>query len=164
MVCLQLPCSQQANTKCSTVAGGNSGASGLFQASAPGGAKDAISVASVDNVNVPRVLYNASYSIDGGPWETTPWAVGRPDRWENVTLPLWVQDYNLSDFNNACGANKWPDTTPDLSGYIVLMMQGPSCADWYKAEFAQAKGARYVLFFPDATDNPDPKEYVFPCV
>jgi subtilisin family serine protease len=128
-----------------TVSAGNDGAYGQFYASTAANGKHVTAVASVDNTNSPAVLYNATYSVDDDE-DSIPfgWAVGTPDGWGNTSLPLWAGNYDTSDPADAC--EPYPDDTPDLSEYIVLIRRG-TCTFVQKATNAAAAGAQYVLIY-----------------
>ncbi|KAJ4290416.1 hypothetical protein N0V90_010632 [Kalmusia sp. IMI 367209] len=127
-----------------TVSAGNSGDQGLFYASTAANGKKVTAVASIDNTEAPQVLTNATYSTDNSTEESFGWTPGSPANWGNVSLPLWAVNYNVNDTANGCDA--YPDDTPDLSGYIVLIRRG-SCTFVQKATNAAAHGAKYILFY-----------------
>ncbi|KAF2689831.1 subtilase [Lentithecium fluviatile CBS 122367] len=127
-----------------TVSAGNDGAEGIFYASTAANGKKVTAIASVDNTQSPMVLLNASYATSNSSTENFGWTEGSPNTWENVSLPLWAVNYNVNDTANGC--DPYPDSTPDLSGYIVLIRRG-SCTFVQKATNAAAKGAKYILFY-----------------
>ena len=127
-----------------TVSAGNDGDYGLFYASTAANGKRVTAVASVDNTQAPMVLLRASYTADNSSSESFGWSQGDPSNWGNVSLPLWALSYNTS--NTADGCDSFPDDTPDLSGYIVLIRRG-TCTFVQKATNAAAKGAHYIMFY-----------------
>ncbi|KAK0368877.1 serine endopeptidase [Colletotrichum limetticola] len=62
------------------------------------------------------------------------------------TLPLWAVNFDTSDPANGCDV--FPETTPDLSGHIVLIRRG-TCTFTQKSTNAAAKGAKYIIFYSD---------------
>ena len=127
-----------------TVAAGNSGDVGLFYASTAANGKLVTAIASADNTLTPALLSASSYSIDGGDVSDFGWTPGSPDAWAGVELPLWALNFDTTTPDDACEA--FPDDTPDLSGYIVLLRRG-TCNYDSKATNAAAKGAKYVMLY-----------------
>ncbi|KAK4638785.1 hypothetical protein QC761_704520 [Podospora bellae-mahoneyi] len=125
------------------VSAGNDGAAGVFYASTAANGKQVTAIASVDNVITPALLANATYQIDSKS-EFFGFTGGDPQSWNSVSLPLWTVNYNTTD--EAHGCDPYPASTPNLSGYIVLIRRG-SCTFVQKVENAVAKGARYVIFY-----------------
>jgi hypothetical protein len=128
------------------VSAGNQGNRGLFFASTPANGKGVTAVASVDSIEAPQVISKASYSTDNSSTESFGWNRGFPWSWGNVSLPLWNVNNDANDPANGCDA--YPENTPDLSGYIVLIRSG-SCTFEQKATNAAVKGAKYLLFYND---------------
>ena len=126
------------------VSAGNDGDHGLFYASTAANGKGVTAVASVDNTESPQVLAGGEFSTDNSTSESFGWSPGAPQNWGNVSLPLWNVNNNANDTANGCDA--YPDDTPDLSQYIVLIRRG-SCTFVQKATNAAAKGAKYILFY-----------------
>lgn len=126
------------------VSAGNDGANGLFYASTAANGKGVTAVASVDNTQSPQVLASGEFSTDNSTSEPFGWSPGSPVNWGNVTLPLWNVNNNANDTANGC--DPYPDSTPDLSNYIVLIRRG-TCTFVQKATNAAAKGAKYILFY-----------------
>lgn len=127
-----------------TIAAGNGGADGLFDASSAANGKRATAIASVDNEMTPSLLSNASYRVQEGPYESFGYTAGQPAAWGNITLPLWAVSFDTNDPANGCDA--LPDDTQDLSGYIVLVRRG-TCTFDQKIGNLAAKGAHYVLCY-----------------
>ncbi|KAI6883151.1 subtilisin-like protein [Hortaea werneckii] len=127
-----------------TVSAGNDGAEGIFYASTAANGKKVTAVASVDNTQSPAVLLNATYSVNNGTGNSFGWTEGNPSAWGNVSLPLYAGNYNTSDPADAC--EPYPDSTPDLSDYIVLIRRG-TCTFVQKVTNAADKGARYIMFY-----------------
>ena len=127
-----------------TVSAGNDGAEGIFYASTAANGKKVTAVASVDNTQSPAVLLNATYSVNNSTGNSFGWTEGNPSAWGNVSLPLYAGNYNTSDPADAC--EPYPDSTPDLSDYIVLIRRG-TCTFVQKVTNAADKGARYIMFY-----------------
>jgi len=125
------------------VSAGNDGATGIFYASTAANGKKVTAIASIDNTVTPALLTNATYTINGtdGFFGFT---AGDPGAWDDVTLPVWSVGFDTTDPANGC--DPYPDSTPDLSGYIVLVRRG-SCTFVQKATNAAAKGAKYIMFY-----------------
>ncbi|KAH7038315.1 peptidase S8/S53 domain-containing protein [Microdochium trichocladiopsis] len=127
-----------------TVSTGNDGAKGLFYASTASDGTRVTSIASFDNEYTPTLSIESTFTIDSG--EETPfgWTPGEPSEWAGVDLPLWATSFDTAD--PAGGCTPYPDDTPDLSGFIVLVRRG-SCTFVQKAQNALAKGAKYIIFY-----------------
>ncbi|PNS19126.1 hypothetical protein CAC42_1862 [Sphaceloma murrayae] len=130
-----------------TVSAGNDGASGQFYASTAANGKKVASIASVDNIEAPTVLLNASFTINNSTADQFGWTQGNPAAWGNVSLPLWSVNFNTSDPANAC--DPLPDDTPDLSGNVVLVRRG-TCTFVQKVTNLAAKGAKHIMFYNNA--------------
>ncbi|KAL2020021.1 hypothetical protein VTK56DRAFT_8924 [Thermocarpiscus australiensis] len=126
------------------VSAGNDGDQGIFYASTAANGKKVTAIASVDNTITPALLSNGSFSVDAGKTEFFGFTSGTPGDWNDVSLPLWAVDYNTT--NPADGCDPYPDSTPDLSGYIVLVRRG-TCTFVEKVTNAAKKGAKYVIFY-----------------
>ena len=96
---------------------GNDGSKGAFYTSSPGNGIDAISVASLDNTVIS--LQNATvHGITHDPityFETFPLPI-------TTTLPIFVISTDTTVVDDAC--NPLPDSTPDLSGFVVIVRRG----------------------------------------
>ncbi|KAJ7772696.1 subtilisin-like protease [Mycena maculata] len=120
-----------------TVAAGNNGAEGAWYTSDPGGGLGVISVASVDNIASP--VQNAT--VEGTYFMPFPL---------NVTgaMPIYATSTNTSQVDDAC--NPLPDSTPDLSGYIVVVHRG-TCLFTQKLANIAAKGGKVMLIYNSDT-------------
>jgi hypothetical protein len=125
------------------VSAGNDGDVGIFYASSAANGKKVAAIASVDNIVTTTLLSNASYTINGTT-QDFGFTSGEPGAWDGVSLPLWAVSFDTTDPANGC--DPYPDTTPDLSGKIVLVRRG-SCTFVQKVTNAVAKGAKYVMFY-----------------
>ncbi|KAB5517533.1 peptidase S8/S53 domain-containing protein [Coniochaeta sp. 2T2.1] len=130
-----------------TVSAGNDGSEGLFYASTAANGKRVTAVASIDNTLAPSLLTNATYTVDGGANQSFGYTPGNPANWAGVTLPLWAVNFNTADPANGC--DPYPASTPDLSGYIVLIRRG-TCPFVQKVQNAVNKGAKYVIIYNNA--------------
>jgi subtilisin family serine protease len=126
------------------VSAGNDGAEGIFYASTAANGKGIYAVASTDNTISPTLVYLSSYSVDGGEEQTFGYTPGTPSEWDGVSLPLWAPSLDPADPAGGCEA--YPDDTPDLTDYIVLIRRG-TCTFVQKAQNAAAKGARYIAIY-----------------
>ncbi|QRV81567.1 minor extracellular protease vpr protein [Ceratobasidium sp. AG-Ba] len=120
---------------------GNDGLFGSWYASGPATGIDTISVGSVDNIVAP--VQNATDSTG----RTLTYFAGVP--LAHGTFPIYATSMNLSITDDAC--NPLPDSTPDLSRYLVVIRRG-TCYPSQKLANAAAKGAKQV-FIHDHTDE-----------
>ncbi|KAG8953405.1 hypothetical protein FRC04_002247 [Tulasnella sp. 424] len=121
-----------------TIAAGNDGTYGSFYASSPGAGKEVISVASVENTQL--TVQTATLSNGHAPivyYSLTPLPIPG-------SLPIYALSTDTTVTNDGC--DPLPDSTPDLSGYIVLIRRG-SCTFVQKVTNAAAKGAKYALIY-----------------
>ncbi|KAJ7187915.1 subtilisin-like protease [Mycena filopes] len=128
-----------ASGKVVTIAAGNEGASGAWFTSGPGNAIDAISVASSDNTVVPLQSLTVS-GVTHAPivyYDTFPLPV-------NGTLPLYATSNDTTVVDDAC--DPLPDSTPDLSGFVVLVRRG-TCTFVQKIANIAAFGATTALIY-----------------
>ena len=138
-----------------TSSAGNDGSVGQFYASSSSNGKSVTSIGSTDNVVIPSLVSQSSYTVNGtgtGFFNFT--ASANTLNWPTVNLPLWAVNYDITDPSNGCAP--LPSTTPNLSGYIVLIRRG-NCTFVEKAQYAVDKGAKYVLFYnnvPGASISP----------
>ena len=120
-----------------TIAAGNEGDFGAFFASGPATGIDVIAVASVDNTVIP--IQNAKSSDRDTP---IPYFSLRPLDFTE-SLPVFAISKTLVP-NDAC--DPLPDSTPDLSGFTVLIRRG-ACSFLTKIENVAKKGARVALIY-----------------
>ncbi|KAG8906709.1 hypothetical protein FRB99_006307 [Tulasnella sp. 403] len=121
-----------------TVAAGNDGAYGTYYASAPGLGKGVISVASVENTEIDVRKFTLSNGHAPIPYYSfIPLPV-------DGSLPIYATSTDTTIANDAC--NPLPDSTPDLSGYVVVIRRG-TCTFDTKVTNAAAKGAKVVLVY-----------------
>ncbi|KAG6301962.1 hypothetical protein E4U09_004138 [Claviceps aff. purpurea] len=127
-----------------TVAAGNDGSLGAFYPSGMANAPDVMSIASFDNMATTAVLTIANFSIARGTSQPFGYVSGKPNKWANVTLPLWALNLNPTVLDDGC--SPFPANTPDLSKFVVLLRRG-TCTFVQKAKNAAAKGARYIMLY-----------------
>ncbi|KAI2613328.1 subtilisin-like protein [Hypoxylon sp. NC1633] len=127
-----------------TVSAGNDGSIGMFYASTASNGKNITSIAAIDSEVTPLLLTESNFAIDDGEEQSFGYALGEPGEWTNVSLPLWAPSFDITEAAQAC--ETFPDNTPDLSGYIVLIRRG-TCTFVQKATNAAQFGAKYVLFY-----------------
>ncbi|KAJ6587227.1 pyrolysin [Mycena vulgaris] len=126
-----------------TIAAGNDGQDGAWYTSSPGGGIGAISVASVDNIVSP--IQNAT--VQGVAHNPIPYFLALP---LNVTgaLPIYATSTNISQTDDAC--SPLPDSTPDLSQYLVVVHRG-TCLFMQKLANIAAKGGTVVAIYNSDT-------------
>ncbi|CAG9948013.1 unnamed protein product [Clonostachys rosea f. rosea IK726] len=118
---------------------GNDGTTGPFYASSGPSGKSAIAVAAFNNIEFKKIVDKSVFTVDGGEEAAFIYELSNIKPAENVSLPLWSPGRNNS------GCSSYPDTTPDLSKFVVLLSIG-DCTEVEKAKFAAAKGASHILF------------------
>ncbi|KAM6501852.1 pyrolysin [Amanita muscaria] len=132
-----------ASGKIVTIAAGNDGASGSWYTSSPGNGINVISVASVENTVVPLqqafvggVQHNsiAYYALFPLPVQGS--------------LPIYATSNDTTVTADAC--SPLPDTTPDLSKYVVIIRRG-TCTFVTKLANAAAKGAKVALIYDNGS-------------
>ncbi|KAK4097607.1 subtilisin-like protein [Parathielavia hyrcaniae] len=128
------------------VSAGNDGDVGIFYASTAANGRKVTAIASVDNTITATLLSGASYTINDTE-EAFGFTSGEPGSWDGVSLPLWAVSFDTTDPANGC--DPYPDSTPDLSGKIVLIRRG-TCTFVQKVTNAVAKGAKYVMLYNNA--------------
>lgn len=132
-----------ATGKIITIAAGNDGSKGSWYTSSPGNAINAISVASLDNTVIP--LQNATvHGVAHDPityFATFPLPI-------NGTLPVFATSNDTTVVDDAC--NALPDSTPDLSGSVVVVRRG-TCTFVQKLTNIAAKGGQVVLIYDNGS-------------
>ncbi|KAG8979396.1 hypothetical protein FRC05_008381 [Tulasnella sp. 425] len=124
-----------------SIAAGNEGEFGSWYASSPGSGVDVISVASVENTNTfvqtitlsnghAPIAYNSFLPLN-----------------VNGSLPIYATSTDTNIADDAC--NPLPDTTPNLSGYVVVVRRG-TCAFTNKLANVAAKGGKVTLIYDNA--------------
>ncbi|KIP04605.1 hypothetical protein PHLGIDRAFT_492880 [Phlebiopsis gigantea 11061_1 CR5-6] len=130
-----------------TIAAGNDGAKGMFFTSSPGNAIDAISVSSLDNTVIP--LQNATvHGVQHDPityFDALPLPI-------TETLPVFATSTNTTVADDAC--DPLPDSTPDLSKFIVIVRRG-TCTFVQKLTNIAAKGGNVSLIYDNGSGFDD---------
>ncbi len=116
---------------------GNSGDMGMFYPSTAANTRDALAVGSTDPDYIPVFAAEASYDAGSGAVAFTFGTVGSFNRWAD--LPLW-SPLQLDPTAPDDGCDGYPDDTPDLSNYIVLIHRG-SCTFKQKGVGCISKGS-----------------------
>ncbi|SCV67314.1 BQ2448_5960 [Microbotryum intermedium] len=120
-------------------AAGNEQIEGMFFASDPSSARNAMSIASVDVTVVPA--YSMVFKTGGHPsivaYSAKPLGLDKG-------LPVYFTSTDLSVTNDAC--DKLPKSTPDLKDRVVFIRRG-TCRLNLKIFNAGTKGARYVVLY-----------------
>ncbi|KAJ7680615.1 pyrolysin, partial [Mycena polygramma] len=126
-----------------TIAAGNNGQEGAWYTSDPGAGIGVMSVASVDNIVSP--IQNAT--VQGATHGGIPYFMALP---LNVTgaWPIYATSTNISQPDDACAP--LPDSTPDLSPYLVVVHRG-TCAFTQKLANVAAKGGKVVMIYNSDT-------------
>ncbi|KNZ54991.1 hypothetical protein VP01_27g11 [Puccinia sorghi] len=115
---------------------GNEGQEGMFRASNPASSKNAISVGSVD-ASSSMIHFLRTSTGQQVPYRSAiPFPTG--------SYPVYFTSNSTHTQDDAC--TPLPPSTPDLSNYIVVIRRG-TCYFETKAEQAQAKGAKMILFY-----------------
>jgi minor extracellular serine protease Vpr len=127
---------------------GNSGASGIYSASAPGVGRNVIGVASFDNTHVELPYFEVSPG-DGqfGYLQAT----GAPAAPTTGTAPLARTSASTTTATDACNdaAGVSPLPANSLAGKIALIRRG-TCSFYEKSRNAQAAGALAVVLYNNA--------------
>lgn len=132
------------------VAAGNEGEAGVFFASTPADAKGIAAIGATENTKTPVFMSLSSYT-QGDHEERFLYRVSYRTP-EQASLPLWALSLNTTV--TADGCEPFPDDTPDLSEYLLLLRQG-GCTYEDKAENALAKGAKAIVEYSEGPGIPD---------
>ncbi|KAH9817208.1 subtilisin protease [Melampsora americana] len=123
-------------------AAGNEGEDGLFSGYSPAGAANSIAVGSVDSdLTSSKLITSTGREINyftAQPFNDTP------------SFPIYRTSNSSEVQDDACA--ELPESTPDLSKYIVLIRRG-TCFFKLKIKNAKAKGAKQVMFYMNSTTN-----------
>ncbi|KAK0194981.1 subtilisin-like protease [Armillaria mellea] len=126
-----------------TIAAGNDGSYGSWFSSGPGNGINVISVASLDNTAIP--LQNATVGgVVHDPityFETFPFPI-------TEALPIYATSNDTGVVDDACSA--LPDSTPDLSGFLVIVRRG-TCPFTQKLANVAVKGATVALIYDNGS-------------
>ncbi|GKT49035.1 minor extracellular protease vpr [Colletotrichum spaethianum] len=129
-------------------AAGNSGTQGMFSINLPGGADDALGIASVENSKFPTYPIRDPNGAEFSYGSLRPFPEGE-------YLVAWA-DRNTSSCKFGCSASDYPPASSlsgPISDYILAIMRGPSC--WLTQVQSYAFAANYtrVITYPDPTIN-----------
>ncbi|KAI9148487.1 Minor extracellular protease vpr [Paramyrothecium foliicola] len=127
-----------------TLAAGNSGDLGLFDAHTAATGEGVTAVASFDNTMTLQSWHRSYYTIDGGENVAFPYEYSYPQNWNGTLRALWATSYNLSDTMDAC--EPLPENTPNLSEYIVLVRRG-ACEVTQQAQNVANHGTRFLIIY-----------------
>lgn len=122
-----------------TIAAGNDGGMGSWYASSPGTGKSVIAVGSVDNIVIP--IQNAT--VSGVSHNPIPYLQATPLLFPEP-MPIYATSTDTAAAADACSA--LPASTPDLSGFVVIVRRG-GCSFTQKLENIKAKGGRVTLVY-----------------
>ncbi|KAF8070083.1 pyrolysin [Lyophyllum atratum] len=132
-----------ASGKVVTIAAGNDGSSGSWYTSSPGNGVDVISAASLDNTVIP--LQNLTVAGVAHPPITYFSTFPLPF---TGAFPIFATSKDATVVDDAC--NPLPDTTPDLSPFVVIVRRG-SCTFVQKVSNIQAQGAKVALIYDNGS-------------
>lgn len=127
-----------------TIAAGNDGASGAWYTSSPGDGINVISVASVQDTQIP--LQTAKVTVNGASrsvlyYSLFPLPVAG-------TLSVYATSTSISVSADACSA--LPSNTPDLSKRLVIIRRG-TCTFAEKLKNVADKGAKVALIYDNGS-------------
>ncbi|KAJ7647008.1 subtilisin-like protease [Roridomyces roridus] len=122
-----------------TVSAGNDGREGPWYTSEPAGGIGVISVGSVDNIDTPVQNATVHGVVHDPITYNQPLPLNVPG-----ALPIYATSTNISQVDDAC--NPLPDSTPDLSGHLVVVHRG-TCSFTQKLGNIQAKGGKVVFIY-----------------
>ncbi|CAD6981373.1 unnamed protein product, partial [Tilletia controversa] len=136
---------------------GNSGESGMFSPTSPTVAKGAFSVASVQNKELTGYTFaikssNSKSSPNAAKVNTTvsSYLSTNPINMTS-SLPVYVSSKTVNNPDDSC--NDYPDSTPNLAKYVVLIGAAKNCFLTIQIFRAQAKGAKYILYYSDTSSE-----------
>ncbi|KAF7321905.1 Subtilisin-like protease [Mycena kentingensis (nom. inval.)] len=125
-----------------TIAAGNDGTEGAWYTSDPGSGQGAISVASVDNI----VSQVQNLFVHGADHDPIPYFEPLP---LNATgeYPIWATSTDTTKADDACAP--LPDSTPDLSKYVVVVHRGTCTFVQKLANIAAKNGTLSLIYNSD---------------
>lgn len=127
-----------------TSSAGNVGQLGLFFPGSAANGKGVTAVASFENTELTNLLYLAEVIVDGAEPQEFGYAPGIPGFASDISLPLYAPDLDPAVPNGGC--DPYPEDTPDLGGFIVLVRRG-GCAFTQKGRYAADRGAQYIIIY-----------------
>ncbi|OTA54818.1 subtilase [Hypoxylon sp. EC38] len=129
-----------------TIAAGNEGEDGPFDASNGASGKDVITVGAAEPGAFPAQAFSADFNLNGQSNKTQVAYIPASDFFPNTVLdwPIRPITLNSSVENDAC--NPLPANTTSFNGTIVLTRIG-GCSTTVKHQNIAAFGAQYILFY-----------------
>ncbi|KAK1700245.1 peptidase [Colletotrichum godetiae] len=127
-------------------AAGNSGTQGMFSINLPGGADDALGVASVENAKFPTYPIRDSNGAEFRYGALHPFPEGE--------YPVAWAGRNTSTYTFGCSASDYPSAGSlqgPISEYIVAVKRGPSCSPTQVQTYASAANFTRVITYPEPT-------------
>ena len=122
---------------------GNSGASGLYSAGAPGLGEKVIGVAAFDNTHATLTYFTASPDATKIGWVQ---ATGSPAGPTSGTAPLARTGAGTATTNDACTGSSTQPAAGSLTGKVALIRRG-TCGFYEKARNAELAGAAGVVLY-----------------
>uniref|UniRef100_A0A093UWT0 Minor extracellular protease vpr n=1 Tax=Talaromyces marneffei PM1 TaxID=1077442 RepID=A0A093UWT0_TALMA len=128
-----------------TIAAGNDGNTGVFVASAAATGNGVTAVASVDNIMIPLLVKNATWSTNNSTTQTFGWIPYTPANIPNGTYLLYDILNGSNDTSLPCNDNF---TIPDINGKIALIPYDTYCTDGsgMVAKVTDANG-KYIMWY-----------------
>ncbi|KAH9817209.1 subtilisin protease [Melampsora americana] len=124
------------------ISAGNEGEEGLFFGSSPADAANSIAVGSVDSeLTASKLITSTGREID--------YFTGQLFN-ETLSFPIYRTSNSSEVKDDACF--ELPDSTPDLSNYVVLIRRG-TCVFKDKVMHAKSKGAKRIMFYMNSTST-----------
>lgn len=130
-----------------TISASNSGDKGVYFGSSGASGKLVNAVANFEVTEVPFLTLSANIISDVN---STVNLVQSKPALENVELPIYAIGVDPKEAADGCTL---PDSTPDLSGKLVLVQRG-TCAFSAKEANIAAKGGKYMLVYNNAPGVP----------
>lgn len=129
------------------ISASNSGDKGVYYASSGASGKLVNAVANFEVTSAPLLTVPATLIADVN---STVNIVESDIMLENVELPIYALGVDPKEAVDGCTI---PDSTPDLTGKIVLVRRG-TCAFSAKEANIVAKGAKYLIVYNNAPGTP----------
>ncbi|KAG7143158.1 Minor extracellular protease vpr like protein [Verticillium longisporum] len=131
-----------------TVATGNSGGLGLWNAASPASGREVAAIGSVDNTKLPTIMTRGEFTNGTGS-HGFGWLEGNPILQANTTVRLWAPAANASDLTTyAC--TSVPADLPDLNGVAILLPFTVNCNSDNQAANLVTKGGKHIIYYPES--------------
>ncbi|EGY22467.1 serin endopeptidase [Verticillium dahliae VdLs.17] len=131
-----------------TVATGNSGGLGLWNAASPASGREVAAIGSVDNTKLPTIMTRGEFTNGTGS-HGFGWLEGNPILQTNTTVRLWAPAANASDLTTyAC--TSVPADLPDLNGVAILLPFTVNCNSDNQAANLVTKGGKHIIYYPES--------------